>query len=202
VRNPQEVSGLVRSLDNVCHNRGYLRCFPSDKLPEICGPLNATFASHVNELTAAVNKGAALYGGGFYGFVKTHRDRACANQLEFVRREYNPFLDRCAQALAVQFPIPGDPDSNTCWDAPMRMSRVAHRDACEQALKRSDAEAIVARICRPPLGAPTTPMVCKQDDSGTCSSTRIRCQAPLPGGELWVAGGADLAVTSTNREGG
>ncbi len=197
---PQQVNALVESLDNVCHNR-YRHCFHSDQLPGLCEPQNATFRSHVGQLTSSMSRAAILYKASFETFARTHRERACRNSIQFLNAEYKPFLERCAQALAVQFPMRGDADSNACWDAPPRMSPVAHRMACEQALKRSDAEAIVFRMCRPPTVTPTAPLVCRAEP-GVCGDVDITCQRPLPPTDFLVRvqGIASVSVKKVDRE--
>jgi hypothetical protein len=204
VGNPQQVSGLVASLNNKCRNE-YARCFRDvdNNLSKLCEPQNAAFKSHVDQLTGGVTRGATFYSAGFDGFVRGQRDRACRNQLEFMRQEYNPFLERCAQALAVQFPLTGDPNSSECWNAPMKMSQTAHKMACEQALKRRDAETILARVCRPPTVGPTAPIACKPANPGVCGSVRIECQGSLPAAtEFWLSGDSEVKVNDVDREGG
>jgi hypothetical protein len=174
-----QLDQLIGSLNHRCR-RYYDRCFFSNHFDSLCNPQRAMYGDHINKLTAAVTNAATLYSRTFAGFAASKGQTRACQALDFMRHEFQEFLDLCARSLAVQVPLPGDVNRDDCDTAPMTFSPpVVHRAACESAMRMVDTNLALLKICHPTV-KPTAPLACRAEGAGRCGFLDIQCTAPLP----------------------
>jgi hypothetical protein len=109
------------------------------------------FSNHVNQLVSSVNSAANSYKQYFLQFVRERaREQglaaACNRQLAV-----EEFLENCANRVAVQVPLLGDPDSDDCdTDPPSTfLAPIVQRAACERAMAPVDVDGVLRDVCAP-----------------------------------------------------
>lgn len=189
-----QLKALVISLNQRCRSR-YDACFTSDRFDGLCNPQQATFTSHITQLTASVSKAAAVYVRSFPQFVQDKGQQLACHPQAFKAQATPEFIERCARAVQRQVPLAGDPNADTCDGGPSGfLDPVVQRQACQKALAAADVDWTLQRVCSPPVPLRAA-MNCHASGEGHCGFVDVQCDAPLPvASEIQLGGISDLHV--------